>query len=45
MIEVMFQGLILNYIKFYLVQTLVFLIQICIACKWPNKSRLLACNV
>ena len=41
----MFQGLILNYIKFYLVQSLVFLIQICIVCKWPNQSRVLKCNV
>jgi len=41
----MFQGLIVNYIKFYLVQSLVFLIQICIACKWPNQPRLLECKV
>jgi len=41
----MFQGLIVNYIKFYLVQNLVFLIQFFIACKWPNQSRLIECNV
>ena len=41
----MFQGLIVSYIKFYLLQSLVFLIQVCIARKWPKQSRLLERNV